>query len=319
VAPGAEKKNTTLQPCNAWKPGNLGERGKTGGAGRGDGMTPPRTTRVALAAAALLLFGPAGCMSFLHPVDRPAPEQLAGCEQLPKACRQQVYVFFIHGVDPLDYANLSGVRDYVQSLGFIKTYYGQLYHTSYFTDEIRKVHAREPEARFALVGFSFGANMVRNIANAVRDEGIAIDLVVYLGGNTLTNAEEDRPANVQRIVNVLATGWVWNGATMDNAENINYDNVWHFGSPTHPHTLDVLARELTDVAARVPYVERVPGPAQAGPTTRPVVPQTSAKRDEWDFLLPGGPVPELPPRPQPQPQPQPQPKPQPKPPALTSY
>src|SRR6516164_2582567 len=113
-AAGAEKKNTNEQPCNAWKPGNLRERGKTGGAGKGDGMIPLRTTRVALAAAALLLLGPAGCMSFLHPVDRPAPEQLACCEQLPTACRQQVYVFFIHGVDPLDYANLSGVRDYVQ-------------------------------------------------------------------------------------------------------------------------------------------------------------------------------------------------------------
>jgi hypothetical protein len=279
-------------------------------------MLPPRTIRVALAAAVLFLLGPAGCMSFIHPIDRPPPEQLAGCEQLPKPCRQQVYVFFIHGVDPLDFANLGGVRDYVQSLGFIKTYYGQLYHTSYFTDEIRKIHAREPEARFALVGFSFGANQVRNIANTLRDEDISIDLIVYLGGNTLTNTEEDRPANVGRVVNILATGWVWNGTTMDNAENVTYDNVWHFGSPTHPHTLDVLARELTEVAARVPYVERVPPPVQAGPTPRPVPPRTSAKREdrgEWDFLLPGAPIPELPPKPQPQP------KPPPKPPALTSY
>jgi hypothetical protein len=310
---GGRIENKTQPPRKPWKPGKPRERVKTGGAGRGDSMTPPRTIRISLAAAALLLLGPAGCMSFLHPIDRPAPEQLACCEQLPKPCRQHVYVFFVHGVDPLDYANLSGVRDYVQSLGFIKTYYGQLYHTGYFTDEIRKIHAREPEARFALVGFSFGANMVRNIANAVRDEDIAIDLIVYLGGNTLTNAEEDRPANVQRVVNILATGWVWNGATMDNAENVTYDNVWHFGSPTHPHTLDVLAHELTEVAARVPYVERVSPPVETGPTPRPVAPQTSAKRDEWDFLLPGRPVPELPPKPQPQP------KPQPKPPALTSY
>jgi hypothetical protein len=313
---GAEIKNKPRPPGKAPKPGKPRtprKRGKTGGPARDDRMTPPRITRVLFAAAALLLFGPAGCMSFLHPIDQPDHDQLAGCQQVPKPCRQHVYVFFVHGVDPLDFANLSGVRDYVQSLGFGKTYYGQMYHTGYFTDEIRKIHASDPEARFALVGFSFGANMVRNIANSVRDEGITIDLIVYCGGNTLENNEHDRPPNVLRVENILATGWVWNGATMDDAENINYDNVWHFGSPTHPHTLEVLGRELTDVAARVPYVERVPASVAAGRTSRPAVPQTSAKggpRDEWDFLLPGAPVPEPPPKPQP---------PAPKPPALTSY
>jgi hypothetical protein len=239
-------------------------------------MTSPPMIRFAVIAAALLL-PQAGCLSFCHPVEPPPRELTASCEQVPRQCRQRVYVFFVHGVDPLDFANLSGVRDYVQSLGFIKTYYGQLYDEGYFTHEIRRIHQREPEARFALVGFSFGANEVRDIANAVRQDNIPIDLLVYLGGNTLTNAEEDRPPNVSRIVNILAVGWVWNGSNIDNAQNVTYDNVWHFGSPTHPYTLETLAHELAEVAAHVPYVEERAAPPE--PITLPA---------EWDFLMPGG-------------------------------
>jgi hypothetical protein len=182
-----------------------------------------------------------------------------------------VYVFFIHGVDPLDIANLRGVHDYVQSLGFIKTYYGQLYHTPYFVKEIRRLHQEDPDARFALVGFSFGANMVRDMAQAVKSDGVSIDLMVYLGGNTLENRPDDKPENVVSLVNILATGWVWNGDHIDGAANVSYDDVWHFGSPSHLHTLKTLAEELATVAARVPIVEA--GQPDAGESL-----------GEWDFL-----------------------------------
>jgi len=256
--------------------------------------------RVALGLPALLLLvAQTGCLSFCHPVEPPAPDDMTACKELPAPCRNHVYVFFIHGMDPLDFADLSGVRDYVQSLGFIKTYYGQLYHTWYFTDEIRRIHERDPEARFVLVGFSFGANMVRNVTNKVRDDGVFIDSLIYLGGNTFTNSEEDRPANAGHIVNILATGWIWNGTTLDNADNINYDNVWHFGSPTHPQTLEVLAQQLREVASRVPFVERSYPELETAPTPRPVVQPTSSQRDEWDFLAPGGEIPTLSPKPAP--------------------
>jgi hypothetical protein len=280
--------------------GGFGNHGKTGGAGwRPTGMTPA-PLRVALGLLALLLLlAQTGCLSFCHPVEPPAPEEFIPCKEIPQPCRNHVYVFFIHGMDPLDFADLSGVREYVHSLGFIKTYYGQLYHTWYFTDEIRQIHQRDPEARFVLVGFSFGANMVRNVANKVRGDGVAIDVIVYLGGNTLTNSEEDRPPNVGRIVNILATGWIWNGTTLDNAQNINYDNVWHFGSPTHPETLDVLAHELAEVASHVPFVEQTYPQLETAPTPRPVIQQISKKRDAWDFLESGGEIPMLPPKPAP--------------------
>jgi hypothetical protein len=239
------------------------------------------------ALAAFLLGTQPGCLTCLHPVTPPAKEQVCLCGELPRCCRNHVYVFFVNGLDPLDCANLNGVRDYVQGLGFIKTYYGQLYHKSYFASEIRRLHQEDPDARFVLVGFSFGANQVRDLAHAVRPDGVTIDLLVYLGGNTLENTPEDRPENALRTLNVLASGCVWNGDTLDGAENVHYADVWHFGSPTHPHTLDLLAEELAVVAGRVPVVlpaELPPLEGEQAPTPRPVTVRPEGPPDEWDFL-----------------------------------
>src|SRR5262249_4990025 len=158
----------------------------------------------------------------------------------------------IHGMDPADAANLSGVCQYVQDLGFQKTYYGQLYHTHQFKTALREIHQQDCEARFVLVGFSFGANMVRNMALAAKEEGMRIDLLVYLGGNTLKDVPRDQPDNVARVVNILAQGCIWNGATLQRAENVQVLGRWHFGSPSHPFTLQVLAQDLAEIASEVP-------------------------------------------------------------------
>ncbi len=247
-----------------------------------------RLRSMALAALAALS-ADGGCMPFLHQVDPPSKEHLAPSACMPYAARNHVHVFFIHGMDPCDWANLAGVRDYVQALGYIKTHYGQLYHVWQFEDELRQIHREDPDARFVLIGFSFGANMVRNLANDANEEHVPIDLLIYLGGNTLKDCPEDKPENALHIVNILATGCVWNGDHLEGADNLNYGDVWHFGSPTHPKTLDVLAEELVKVAARVPVVVKEPPPwrpAEEAPTPRPVTPQKVAPRDAWDFLKP---------------------------------
>jgi hypothetical protein len=194
-------------------------------------------------------------------------------------------------MDPCDAANLSGVRDYLHSLGFSQVYYGQLYHVWYFNNEIKRIHEEDPEARFVLIGFSFGANMVRDLAQWARERDTMIDLLVYLGGNTLKNCPEDMPENVLQIVNILAHGCIWNGDTMDGAINMQVSGFcWHFGSPTHKETIEVLTRELATVAARVPIMEpalELPPGLEEAPTPRPVKPaEISAKRAEWDFLKP---------------------------------
>jgi hypothetical protein len=248
--------------------------------------------RVLSCLSAGVLLVNSGCLSFLNAVHKPpAEEAVLSCLEVPKPCRDHVHIFLVHGMDPLDSANLAGVRDYLHSLGFNQVYYGQLYHTGHFKKEVRRIHREDAEARFALIGFSFGANMVRNIAQDAKADGIHIDLLVYLGGNTLDNIPHDRPENAGHIVNILAKGCIWNGAQLDGAENINVPDVYHFGSPTHPATLQMLNRELARIAVAVPIVEIQPPPQipeDAEPTPRPIqLPAASASASgEWDFLKP---------------------------------
>ena len=211
----------------------------------------PRRRQLLSLAFGLLIasaFSSSGCMPFLHRAEPPSVERVVACKTAPAENRDRVHIFMIHGVDPFDWANMAGVRDYLHGLGFGKTYYGQMYHTARFEKELRRIHCEDPEARFVLIGFSFGANLVRMMANHAQEEGIPIDLLVYLGGNTLKNEPRDQPENVAKIINILAAGCIWNGAWMDRAENIHVTDVFHFGSPAHPVTLEVLAREMAIVA-----------------------------------------------------------------------
>lgn len=256
------------------------------------GRWPRRLGSIILAALALAA-GP-GCLSFVHSLDLPPREQMIPGEAIPTPCRNHVHVFLIHGMDPLDLANLAGLTEYIHQLGYIKTHYGQLYHLWEFKKEIRRVHKDDPKARFVLIGFSFGANMVREIANAVKGDGIVIDLLVYLGGNTLENNAETQPGHVLHVVNILAAGCIWNGTTMDRADNRHFTNVWHFGSPTHPKTREMLANELALVAARVPYVESPPPyrpELEQAPQPRRLRPDLGRNPStelpaEWSFLSP---------------------------------
>ncbi|HTU18430.1 MAG TPA: hypothetical protein VMG10_10255 [Gemmataceae bacterium] len=246
-----------------------------------------------LSLAALCLATGQGCLSFVHSLDFPPMEQIEQGEMIPAPSRNHVHVFLIHGMDPLDLANLNGLTEYIQQLGYLKTHYGQLYHLWEFKKEMRRVHEQDPQARFVLIGFSFGANMARELANAVKENGIGIDLLIYLGGNTLENTPETQPDHVAHIVNILAAGCIWNGTQMDRAENLHFTNVWHFGSPTHPRTRELLARELAVVAARVPYVQKAPPlPPEVEneiPLPRRLPPDQAQKMSsqlpsEWSFL-----------------------------------
>ena len=239
---------------------------------------------------ALMLCIQAGCLQMLHPLDPLPPEEVRDILQVPVACKNGVYIFLLHGIDPFDIANFAGVRDYVQSLGYIKTYYGQPYYASYFEKEILALREREPNARIVLVGFSYGAGLVRDIACGVGERGIDIDLLVYVDGVEMDGRPLVKPTNVRKVVNILA----YNRRDKHNvaeAENIRYNDVWHYGTVTHPQTLRMLVRELGEVALRFPVVTEappvVPGVIVPTPEMLPQ-PKQASKLGEWDFLLPDG-------------------------------
>lgn len=250
-----------------------------------------RLSVVSLAALSLAT-GP-GCLSFVHPLDGPPKEQIVLGEKIPAPCRNHVHIFLLHGLDPLDMANLYGLTEYIQQEGYLKTHYGQFYHLWEFKKEIRRLHKEEPKTRFVVIGFSLGSFMAQELVNAVKKDGVSIDLLVYVGGFILHNSPRSQPENVARIFNILSADDGLLGPRMDRADNIRYGDVWHFGLPTHPKTRAMLARELAVVAARVPYVEKVPplSPELEDDIPRPrrLSPEelrqmTSQVPSEWSFL-----------------------------------
>jgi hypothetical protein len=232
----------------------------------------------------LLLVGPvlalqSGCLGFLNPVNPPGPEVREPFRHLEKYQRDRVYVFFVNGIDPVNYGNLTGIRDYVQDLGFHKTYYGQLYHVSYFANEIRTIHKQEPDAHFVLVGFGRGARKIRWLAASVKAEGIPIDLMVCLDGQL--------PPGMG-----IESGPIPGHFT---EEHFSHEpgpdqDLWQFGNPTCRQTIELLGEELAQIAATIPVVEPVelpmPRMLEEAPPPRPVKPQDPEQRDEWDFLKP---------------------------------
>ncbi len=246
--------------------------------------------RRALAFGLLTLgLGGGGCC-YLHPVHAPEPEVLTPCQSLPRCCKDHVHVFLINGLDPFNYGNLTGLRDYVQSLGFHQTYYGQLYHYWWFQNQIRRIHREDPEAHFVLVGFSVGVNMADALARSLKPEGVYFDVLVFLSGNhPVEPMPHQPPANAGRVVNILAAGLLQTRGERDWAENLRPAGSWHFDTPTHPDTLQAMVDVLAQVAGAVPEVITEPPPAPAdfqAPTPRPVLPRATARYDEWDFLKP---------------------------------
>jgi hypothetical protein len=237
-----------------------------------------------LAAAQVAL---AGCMGFLHPIKPDA--DTSGCQHIARCCCEHVYIFLMNGLDPVNYGNLTGLRDYLQNQGMTKTYYGQIYHVWSFEKEIRRIHRDDPDARFVLIGFSLGANLVDSMARSVQPDGVTIDLMVFLSGNhPVYPMPKDQPPNVARVVNVLASGLMASRGDRSWAENLRLSGTMHFDSPTDPRTLEALSRELAAVAQMVPVSEQLPPvrSREEAPPPRPVKARTSEKRGEWDFLKP---------------------------------
>jgi hypothetical protein len=258
-----------------------------------DAMTSTRRWTRTLSGwlVAMGLAGQIGCLGFLHPVT-PLPQSVSEpCQIICQPQRKHVYIFFVNGLDPVNYGNVCGVRDYVQSLGYNKTYYGQIYHLWYFSSEIRRIHKEDPDARFVLVGFSLGVNVIDAVSHAVKGDGVSIDMMIFLSGNhPVMRMPHEKPENVERVVNILASGIMQTRGDRDYAENVRLADARHFDSPTHRETLEALARELASVAASVPMpqkpADKMPPALEETPTPRPVMPRSAARRDDWDFLKP---------------------------------
>jgi hypothetical protein len=218
--------------------------------------------------------------SFLHPAAPPAPEVAAPCLALPECARDHVYIFILNGCDPCNLCNLRGLYDYVLALGFRNVYFGQMWHKGQFVKAIRQVRQQDPHARIALIGFSIGANFVRKMAQELNEDHTQIDLLEYVAGDYVRNSRAFKPDNVCRVLNIrgwglvlVGGGFFFNGADIDGCDNLNLGFVRHSCVPANQTALELLARELTNLAASVP--------APSAPAVRANHAGTSGEHTIW--------------------------------------
>lgn len=230
-----------------------------------------------------------GIGSLLHPVQEPAAVALPSwCQTQPyQCCKDHVYIFGVNGFNPLCLGNFNGMLSYLRKQGYQHTYFGQLYTSHWFASEIRKIRQTDPQAKIVLIGFSLGANYTQAIACDLNREGIQIDLLVYLVGDLMRDIPENKPANVQKIVNIRAKGLVFlggdlffNGEDMVGASNHTL-TCRHILAPSREETISIVAAELmalacVPVATAAPAVALPPVALPAGWAPKTIAPPPSA-------------------------------------------
>lgn len=180
-------------------------------------------------------------------------------QALPDEPKSHVYIYFIQGIDPLDWANLCSVKSYCQDLGYKKVKLVTYHQGDEVVEAVRDAKGHDPKARILLFGYSAGASSACRVIDKLHEfHAIDVDAVIYTSGILLQDSEYCRPDYVGRIIHILDNDWLIPGTTLTGAENYRLDDVWHFGSPTHPQTKQLLKREL-DRLAEEPSPVNSPG------------------------------------------------------------
>jgi len=163
-----------------------------------------------------------------------------------------VYIYFIHGLDPCDYANLRGVEQFCHDLGFTNTVYVNLHQGADVVSHVECTKAKDPQARIVIYGYSAGADIARRTVNKLHDrDGIDVDLLFYVSGITLIDVKSSRPEYVGKIVHILDGAKIIPGMKLTGADNYRFSDIWHFSSPMDPRTLAILKTELEQQASLV--------------------------------------------------------------------
>jgi hypothetical protein len=95
------------------------------------------------------------------------------------------------------------------------------------------------------------------MAQSLKEDGIRIDVLVYLAGDLLCNCKFARPENARKILNIRAWGLVFlaggliRGADIAGCENYSLGFVRHACVPCYQPMLDLLTEELLALAASV--------------------------------------------------------------------
>jgi hypothetical protein len=239
----------------------------------------------------VLIAGSTGCLHCFHPTPEPAREQVEAAKQIPTPAKGGVYLFLLNGLDPLEIGNLSGVREYVNCLGFGKVYYGQIYHSHWFLDEMRRIRSECPESRFIVLGYEHGAEAAKKLVGTATGEGIEVDELIYLEPKGVGPSAVDAASGCRRVLTIQSSRWFGHPSAPAGSESIVIPHTSLYGIPTHPVVLEILVSQMQELAGTIPLVAPI-YPDNAilfglTPTPRTVANFSTETNDEWDFLKPG--------------------------------
>jgi hypothetical protein len=230
----------------------------------------------ALVAAVLPVL--AGCGHIYHKSCDDLPWRPA--DTVPEENKACVYVFLFDDYNPFAAGHLADIRDYLNKLGFGKTYYGWPHHVDDFQVELATVSAERPNTQFAIIGYGHGAKAAHQLAAFADTVGIPIDVMILLepSGIDLTAGEP--------VLNTI----VLRGADLAPDEAGTFVGKYlHAGDlPTNPEVLKIIEREITLLGLSLPPPVCPPVPpvflVPPMPAPRNVLPDWKPLPPEWRFL-----------------------------------
>ncbi|MBY0524150.1 MAG: hypothetical protein K2R98_12165 [Gemmataceae bacterium] len=231
-----------------------------------------RRKELSLSVVLAMVWSASGCMSCSRPQTPPAVQTHESCQAVPKCCRDHIHIFVVNGLTlvPHLYGSMKDIDRYVEGLGFERPPMACQYYKWDFIEQIRRIHGEDPQGHFVLIGYSIGGGVVHSIAHELVNDGIPIDLLVFIDPHSFCQNLDDRPANVRRLVNIISKGPCLGSCTRRCEANHCVDDTWHLTVPQNERTLKILADELAALVAQLN------SPPVANATAEPVTPATHA-------------------------------------------
>ncbi len=234
-----------------------------------------------VAAIGLIVGGASGCVSCGHQQFAKVWQSEAEHE-LPVSCRKQVYVFLIHGLTPSGVSGLEILRDKLAHHGFAKVGVGEALAGVYITQEIREIHAHEPNAQFVLVGYDWGGWVASSLAHELHQDGIPIAAVVLLNP-----VHSPTRCGVRTLLITSGKSPAGGGST----DRVVIPDTNHFRLPSHPSTVSVITSLLHEIAADGVQPTLDPVPQWHYPHAPAMRPFVAPQGYDWDFLTETGTAP----------------------------
>jgi hypothetical protein len=167
----------------------------------------------------------------------------------PSATYLRIYI--LDGLDPVGLAGVESLAERLRRAGFPRVEVDGWYSWWFVEREIRSTHAADPNARFAVIGYSTGSYAARMMVNRLTRAGIPVSVLGYVGGDFLSDSPRTRMPGVGQVVNVTGDGFLltgrnlfYNGTDLTGARNVRLNGTWHYELPTHPTTFDTLFAAL---------------------------------------------------------------------------